>query len=185
MTGAVSSLYMRPFQLVRDMMTCGSMPGNYTNVAISSRKCYILNMNAHLYKLLDDNEVALGLDIEVVTNGMFPDPGSRYAGEFVCMTVYLSNKNEFITYGTHDITSDTRASIAAKCGKFVLCKDEREMVQRALWVIETANPTYAFGDDTEPALMALYARALELGVVKPDLGKMFRKYDSQYAAYCV
>lgn len=142
-------------------------------------------MNAHLYKLLDDNEVALALDIEVDVNGMFPDPGSRYAGEFVCMTVYLSSKNEFITYGTHDITSDTRASIAAECGKFVLCKDEKEMVQRALWLIEEAHPTYAYGDDTEPALMALYARAQELGVVKPDFDKMFRKYDSQYAAYCV
>jgi DNA polymerase elongation subunit (family B) len=161
------------------------MPGNYTNVAISSRKCYILNMNTHLYKPLDDSEDALALDIEVAVNGRFPDPRRHYAGEFVCMTVYLSSKNEFITYGTHDITSDTRASIAAKCGKFVLCKDEKEMVQRALWMIETAKPTYAFGDDTEPALMALYARANELGVVIPDLDKMFRKYDSQYAAYCV
>ena len=144
-----------------------------------------MNMNTHLYKPLDDGEDALALDIEVDVNGMFPDPKSHYAGEFVCMTVYLSSKNEFITYGTHDITSDTRASIAAKCGKFVLCKDEKEMVQRALWMIETAKPTYAFGDDTEPALMALYARANELGVVKPNFDKMFRKYDSQYAAYCV
>jgi DNA polymerase elongation subunit (family B) len=161
------------------------MPGNYTNVATSSRKCYILSMNTHLYKPLDDSEDALALDIEVAVNGRFPEPKRHYAGEFVCMTVYLSSKNEFITYGTHDITSDTRASIAAKCGKFVLCKDEKEMVQRALWMIETAKPTYAFGDDTEPALMALYARANELGVVKPNFDKMFRKYDSQYAAYCV
>ena len=142
-------------------------------------------MNAHLYKLLDDNEVALALDIEVVTTGRFPDPESHYAGKFACMTVYLSNKNEFITYGTHDITSDTRALVAAKCGKFVLCKDEKEMVQRALWLIDNAHPTYAYGDDTEPALMALYARALELGVAKPDFDMMFKKYDSQYAAYCV
>lgn len=142
-------------------------------------------MNTHFYKPLDDSEDALALDIEVATVGRFPEPKRHYAGEFVCMTVYLSSKNEFITYGTRDITSDTRASIAAKCGKFVLCKDEKEMVQRALWMIETANPTYAFGDDTEPALMALYARAFELGVAIPDLGKMFRKYDSPYAAYCV
>ena len=59
-------------------------------------------MNTHLYKLLDDNEVALALDIEVDVIGMFPDPGSHYAGKFACMTVYLSNKNEFITYGTVD-----------------------------------------------------------------------------------
>ena len=97
-------------------------------------------MNTHLYKPLDDGEVALALDIEVATNGRFPEPKRHHVGEFVCMTVYLSSKNEFITYGTHDITSDTRASIAAKCGKFILCKDEKEMVQRALWMIETANP---------------------------------------------
>lgn len=148
-------------------------------------KCYILSMNTQLNKLLDDGEVALALDIEVDTDGRFPDPENHYAGKFTCMTVYLSNKREFITYSIHDITSDTRASIAAKCGTFVRCKDEKEMVQRALWMIDKAKPTYAYGDDTEPALKALYFRAQELGVVKPDLEKMFKRYDSQYAAYCV
>lgn len=177
---------MRPFQLVSAVMTCGSMPENYSTVAMRLRKCYILSMKTQLNKLLDDGEaVALALDIDVDTDGRFPDPANHYAGKFVCMTVYLSNKREYITYGIHDITSDTRDSIAAKCGKFVLCKDEKEMVQRALWLIENFRPTYVYGDDTEPALMALYARAQELGVVKRDFGDLLRIYDSQYAAYCV
>ena len=144
-----------------------------------------MNMNTHLYKPLDDSEDALALDIEVAVNGRFPDPVNHYVGKFTCMTVYLSNRREYITYGIHDITSDARASIAAKCGKFVLCKDEKEMVQRVLWLIGKARPTYAYGDDTEPALMALYARAQDLGVVKPDFYKMLNIYDSQYAAYRV
>ena len=151
------------------------------------RKCYILIMNTQLNKLLADGEVvALALDIDVDTDGRFPVPANHYAGKFTCMTVYLSNKREYITYGIHDITSDTRDSIAANRGKFVLCKDEKEMVQRTLWLIEKARPTYVYGDDTEPALMALYARAQELGIVKWDyFDAMLKIYDSRYAAYCV
>lgn len=36
---------MRPFQLVSEIMTCGSMPENYYTVAMRSRKCYIWNMS--------------------------------------------------------------------------------------------------------------------------------------------
>lgn len=179
-------MYIRPLQLVRDVMTRGSMPENYSTVAMRSGKCYILSMNTQLNKLLDDGKVALALDIDVDTDGRFPDPANHYVGKFTCMTVYLSNKREYITYGIHDITSDARDSIAAKCGKFVLCKDEKEMVRRALWLIENSRPTYVYGDDTEPALMALYARAQELGIVKWDyFDAMLKIYDSRYAAYCV
>jgi len=38
-------LYIRPLQLVRDVMTCGSMPENYSTVAMWLRKCYILSMS--------------------------------------------------------------------------------------------------------------------------------------------
>ena len=166
-------------------MPCGCEIATFL-VAMRLRNCYILSMNTQLNKLLDDGEVALALDIDVDTDGRFPDPENHYVGKFVCMTVYLSNKREYITYGIRDITSDTRASIVAKGGKFVLCKDEKEMVQRALWLIGKARPTYVYGDDTEPALMTLYARAQELGVVKGDyFDEMLKIYDSQYAAYCV
>lgn len=179
-------MYIRPLQLVRDVMTCGSMPENYSTVAMRSGKCYILGMNTQLNKLLDDGEVALALDIDIDTDGRFPDPANHYVGKFTCIIVYLSNMREYITYGIHDITTDTRDSIAAKRGKFVLCKDEKEMVQRALWLIEKARPTHVYGDDTEPALMALYARAQELGVTKRDyFDEMLKIYDSRYAAYCV
>lgn len=36
---------MRPFQLVSETITCGSMPENYYTVAMRLGKCYILDMS--------------------------------------------------------------------------------------------------------------------------------------------
>ena len=49
---------MRPFQLVSAVMTCGSMPENYSTVATRLRKCYILSMSKNTaYEQKDLNMV--------------------------------------------------------------------------------------------------------------------------------
>lgn len=49
---------MRSFQLVSERITCGSMPENYSTVAMRSRKCYILSMSKNTaYEQKDMNMV--------------------------------------------------------------------------------------------------------------------------------
>lgn len=49
---------MRPFQLVSAAITCGSMPENYSTVAMRLRKCYILSMSKNTaYEQKDLNMV--------------------------------------------------------------------------------------------------------------------------------
>lgn len=131
------------------------------------------------------DEVSLALDIEVVTDGKFPAPVKKYAGEIACITVLLSNEDVVRTYGTRQLSHDIMDVMADRGACYILCKDEAEMINRVIYLIEGAKPTYAIGDDTSPALAALYARAQELGLVRLDLNAMFKKYDSPYAAYCI
>ena len=131
------------------------------------------------------DEVSLILDIEVVTDGRFPEPAKKYVGEIVCITVWLSNEDVVRTYGTQELSSDIKDVITDQGDCYILCKDETEMINRVIYLIESAKPTYAIGDDTKSALTVLYARAQELGLMRLDWNTLFRKYDSPYAAYCV
>jgi len=152
-----------------------------------SKKCYIWIMTLHNPKYIDspnqficDGPTTLILDIEIDAKyGKFPSPENA-DGKIICVTVDISVNEGIVCYGLKEISQEVRDIITKGHGRYVTCKDERDLITKVLTSIYIAKPTHARGEDTIPALKFLTSRAEHLGIeIKvPDFDSMFRHYDS-------
>jgi len=127
--------------------------------------------------------VVLTLDVEVETGCGFPDPAKAKLYQLGVISLHISGMDGVVTFGTHELSRYVKEDIKNGGGRYILCKDESDMVTRAIRFIESSKPTHLLGDDSGPALDALHARARALGlkIDIPDFDRMFREYDMPFS----
>ena len=128
---------------------------------------------------LTDKSILL-LDVEVEASGCrFPGPHDVANGKIVCVTVRVTGVDETICYGVGTPSPELQKAIDAGRNTYVECKDENDMLARAIRYIEVLEPTYVIKESVQD-LDFLHARAQarKVRVSVPDLDRMFRQYDT-------
>jgi DNA polymerase elongation subunit (family B) len=119
------------------------------------------------------------LDVEVEADGCrFPDPSDVSNGKIVCVTVRVTGVDDTICYGVGTPSPELLNTLNSCGDTYVKCKDENDMLARAIRYIECLKPTYVIKDSVQD-LDFLHARAQarNVRVSVPDLDRMFREYD--------
>ncbi len=139
--------------------------------------------NEELQKAPTEKDMTiLTLAVEVeATDGRFPDPHDVTNGRIVCITMMISGLDGAMCYGTHELTPYLKAKMDPE-DTYIQCKDEADMLTRAIRFIEICKPTHLRGNSGKD-LDFIHARAwaMHLEIDIPDLGKMFRQYDKPFS----
>jgi len=130
----------------------------------------------------NEKQVILTLGVEVeATDGRFPDPHDVTNGRIVCISLCITGLDGVMCYGTHELTPYLKGKMDPE-DTYIRCKDEADMLTRAIRFIEVCKPTHLRGDSGKD-LDFIHARAwaMHLKIDIPDLDKMFRQYDKPFS----
>lgn len=126
--------------------------------------------------------VALVMDIEVNCGTTFPEPEKvSRLGQFDVISIHITGMDGTVCFAYRSISSEWEQRILKDGDKFILCKDEEDMISRAITLIDAYKPTHTKGDFTPDAVDMLYARARAIGVKVIDLDQMFSRYDIPFS----
>ena len=145
-------------------------------------------MSAHIDDLIIQPEPAeqdmtiLTLDVEVeTTDGRFPEPHDVTNGRIACITMMITGLDGVMCYGTHELTPYLKGKMDPE-DTYIQCKDEADMLTRAIRFIGVCKPTHLRGDSGKHLdFIHVRAWAMNLEIDIPDLDKMFRQYDKTFS----
>jgi DNA polymerase elongation subunit (family B) len=122
------------------------------------------------------------LDVEVEsTDGRFPDPYDVTNGRIACINMMITGLDGVMCYATHELTPYLKGKMDPE-DTYIKCKDEADMLARALQFIGVCKPTHLRGDSGKDLdFITARAHAMNLKIDMPDLDKMFRQYDKPFS----
>lgn len=130
----------------------------------------------------NEKQVVLTLGVEVeVTDGRFPDPHDVTNGRIVCISLCITGLDGVMCYAAHELTPYLKGKMDPE-DTYIQCKDEADMLTRAIQFIGVCKPTHLRGDSGKDLdFITARARAMHLKIDIPDLDKMFRQYDRKFS----
>lgn len=124
--------------------------------------------------------LTLGMEVEA-TDGRFPDPHGVTNGRIVCISLCITGLDGVMCYAAHELTPYLKGKMTPE-DTYIQCKDEADMLTRAIQFIGVCKPTHLRGDSGKDLdFITARARAMHLKIDIPDLDSMFRQYDRKFS----
>ena len=118
--------------------------------------------------------VILAVGVEIDSNGVFPSVENATLGKLRCISVYVTGHNGVMVYGAYEQPPELKKHMNQEQDIYVKCRDDDDMLIRALRFIKMCNPT-CICEECIQDYDFLVARAAgkKLKTDVPNLDKMF------------